>query len=145
MNTLPPTPSEDTQAWLQGQLRGLPSPPAPPAGLWRRVDRSLVRRRRVRRTAAALGLAAALAMLAVLPGLQQPAPATAPNLVQPAAVAPDLLAALHVELRDIDRQLEAAYLGGDERERIARLWQLRQRIEQRLEDPSRAQPQLIHL
>ena len=63
----------------------------------------------------------------------------------PASAEQDTLAVLLRELRHVDRQLEAAYLGGDDREQIARLWQLRQRLEQRIEDPSRVQPQLIHL
>lgn len=67
-------------------------------------------------------------------------------MTEPAdALDPIGLAALRSELRHIDRELEAAYLGGEEREQIARLWQLRQRIEKRIEDPSHAPPQLIHL
>ncbi|MCG6117199.1 MAG: hypothetical protein MEQ07_03260 [Aquimonas sp.] len=87
-------------------------------------------------------------MAAVLPGLWQSAPSSGPpalSQAEPTAAEQLVLAALHRELRYIDRRLEAAYLGGDEHEQIARLWQLRQSIEQRIEDPSHARPQLIHL
>jgi hypothetical protein len=152
MNTPEHEPDRFEQALVQ-RLRSLPPPAAPPPALWQRIDRSIARRRRNRRAAGGMALAAVIGLAAVLPGpwrtasLPEAAGLAEVEIAapEPAALDPQQLAALHNELRHIDRQLEAAYLDVEGRNHIPRLWLLRQRIEQHIEDPRRAPREIIHL
>src|SRR5690606_30369145 len=105
-------------------------PDAPlPADLWQRVNgaRGRMRRRRIGIAATTLALAtvAALSPLAWsptpdTPGARQPVVAAAPITTAPASV--------EIELRAIDRALQAGYARNATDDELAPLWAQRQRL-----------------
>lgn len=120
---------------LQRYLDDLPLA-VPPAALERRLFERLGRRRDRRRLLLAV---AALLVIGLVPRLLAPGlPAT--------TAAPDPASAelLRAEVRALDRELQAAYAGGEHR-RLDSLWLAREAAARRLADPSAAAAQPVRL
>lgn len=113
---------------LQDHLRQLPDAPLP-AGLWQRVNgaRGRMRRRRIGIAATTLAVAA---VAALSPLMRSPAP-DAPRAARPmvaTAPATQVPAAVEVELRAIDRALQAGYARNAPDDELEPLWAQRQRL-----------------
>ncbi len=107
-------------------LRGLPQQ-LPPPGLGEQIiDRHLARRRLRRWLPVAAAASLLLSLLVWQIGIS-PAP--------PADSASPPSAAL-IDVRSLDRQLQAAYLAGADKDELARLWQARDQAVAELEAPS---------
>jgi hypothetical protein len=113
---------------LQEHLRQLPDAPLP-ADLWQRVNgaRGRMRRRRIGLAATTLAVAA---VVALSPLMRSPAPdasRAAQPMVATGPVTPDP-AAVEVELRAIDRALQAGYARNATDDELEPLWAQRQRL-----------------
>ena len=113
---------------LQERLRQLPDAPLP-AGLWQRVNgaRGRMRRRRIGIAATTLALAT---VAALSPLLWSPAPDASRDAQPVAAAVPatPVPASVEVELRAIDRALQAGYARNATDDELEPLWAQRQRL-----------------
>jgi len=113
---------------LQEHLRQLPDAPLP-ADLWQRVNgaRGRMRQRRIGIAATTLALAT---VAALSPLMRSPAPDASPA-AQPVVAtvpAPPAAAAVDVELRAIDRALQAGYARNATDDELEALWAQRRRL-----------------
>lgn len=130
--------------WLRASLDG-PDAAEPSADLWPRILRSHQRRRRVRRLRRGALAGVALAAVIVLPGLwpTKDSPLQAPVAAWQSAPASAELG--RIELRSIDRQLDAAYARQDD-VRVEHLWRRREFLLQTLmENPDAPESTVISL
>jgi hypothetical protein len=126
---------------IRRQLKALPDMP-PASGLWPRLAEA--RARRLRRVRMGAGGAAALALCLMLPMLyrlqQAPAQVQAGAAAGPMAVPVEDAAALDaatlVEIRAVDRALQAAYDEGASEAELAPLWKFREALLGARRDPS---------
>lgn len=128
--------------WLRASL-DVADATEPSTELWPRILRSHQRRRRMRRlrqgALAGVALAAVIALPGLWPASESPLPAPAWQDVPASAELG------RIELRSIDRQLEAAYARNDTRS-AEQLWRRRELLLQTLmENPDAPNPTVISL
>lgn len=132
-------PEEAPDADLLGYLSGLPAPAATPA-LWARIDGTQTRRRRRRQLLGAGGAVSAVAVLAMV----------AVHIGRSAVDAPivfeaNVPLAAPLDVRQIDRQLQAAYDDAADPEQINALWQARALATTPIEQENQRHEALIRL
>lgn len=118
---------------IERYLRGLPKE-APDAGLAARVIEGHLRRRRLRR--AALALAASVTLGAMSWQMLWPTPEAPAEAISPSPNP------AWVEVRALDRQLQAGYLAGVSEDELSRLWHRRKEAMTGLEHPAASHSEL---
>lgn len=130
--------NEPSSANVQRYLRALPSA-SPDVALGEAIVQRHLNRRRWRRHATTFAVAAmlALALLSPLipPAMERHAAPAAQNRPGPA----------WVEIRALDRQLQAAYSSGADADALAQLWTRRAVMTKRLQDGMAAEPHEVSL